>query len=183
MHSLTAQDTEALRNTHWDEQSSQRNKPLGVCLFKVAIGTHISALPPQHSEYGQRSRSARHAVRLRSWPSPRPCTSTADALPGKDSGRPFLSGSSQLASLAFLLGVDEWLSVVSTSGVGMLELGSLFSSFPTKSLASPIPPLQVMVAGAQLQDFTLSPFQHTMTVKSASSLHMQSEENIHTQVS
>lgn len=40
-----AQDTEALHNTHWDEQSSQRNKPLGVCLSKVAISTYISASP------------------------------------------------------------------------------------------------------------------------------------------
>ena len=136
--------------------------------------------PPWHSECGQRSWSTRHAVRLCSRPSPRPYRSAADALPRKDSGRAFPSCSSQLTSVAFLLSVDEWLSVVSTSRVGMLELGSLFSSFPTKRLASPIPPPQVTVAGAQLQDFTLSAFQHTMTVKSASSLHMQSEEAIHT---
>lgn len=105
------------------------------------------------------------AVRLSSRPSPGRCAGTADALPRKGSGRAFLSGSSQLTSLTFLLGVDKCLSPVSTSGIGVLELGSLFSSFLTQSLASPIPPLQVTVALAQLQAFTPSALQHTLTVR------------------
>lgn len=105
------------------------------------------------------------AVRLSSRPSPGCCASAADALPRKGSGRAFLSGSSQLTGLTFLLGVDKWLPPVSTSGIGVLELESLFSSFLTQSLASPIPPLQVTVALAQLQAFTPSALQHTLTVK------------------
>lgn len=163
IHNLTAQHTEALCDTHWVKQNSQRNEPLGVCLFKAAIGTHVSA----SRAFRVWAEILELAVRCLLWGS-----AASHPLGSVQAQQMHCQGKALAGHFSLVphswpvsLFYWVWINPVSTSGIGVLELESLFSSFLTQSLASPIPPLQVTVALAQLQAFTPSALQHTLTVK------------------